>query len=215
MKIEEYKALFAEIKETKDLKEGDTRAGRALTLALDIRKFEIELYWKRATYFWAFIGASFAGYALTSKSTDTQSQNLLLVFSALGTIFSFTWYLVNRGSKFWQNNWERHVDMLEDLTLGPLYKMVVLDDQKGNPLTAPGEFSVSKLNQILSIFVLTVWLALFYHSLGPITSDLRIDSFKISITAITAAFIIILWLFGKSSNKATSFTIRPRKSTPH
>ena len=29
---------------------------------MDIRKFEIDLYWKRAAYFWAFIAATFAGY---------------------------------------------------------------------------------------------------------------------------------------------------------
>ena len=28
----------------------------------DIRKFEIDLYWKRATYNWTFIAAIFAGY---------------------------------------------------------------------------------------------------------------------------------------------------------
>ena len=42
--------------------------GGALAYALDIRKFEIELYWKRATYYWAFIAAAFAGYALTYKT---------------------------------------------------------------------------------------------------------------------------------------------------
>ena len=30
------------------------KAEKALDFALDIRKFEIELYWKRVTYFWAF-----------------------------------------------------------------------------------------------------------------------------------------------------------------
>ena len=35
---------------------------KALEHALDIRKFEIELYWKRATYFWTFIGATLAGF---------------------------------------------------------------------------------------------------------------------------------------------------------
>ena len=30
----------------------------ALEHALDIRKFEIELYWKRAAYVWAFIAAA-------------------------------------------------------------------------------------------------------------------------------------------------------------
>lgn len=34
---------------------------KALENILDIRKFEIEMYWKRATYFWTFIGAVFVG----------------------------------------------------------------------------------------------------------------------------------------------------------
>ena len=34
----------------------------ALDQALDIRKFEIELYWKRTAYFWTLITAAFAGY---------------------------------------------------------------------------------------------------------------------------------------------------------
>lgn len=66
MNAEEYRAAFANPPDGKaPEKESDTRAGRALALALDIRKFEIDLYWKRATYFWAFIAAAFAGYALT------------------------------------------------------------------------------------------------------------------------------------------------------
>ena len=62
MNTDEYRARFAEPQppRSKDnLKEGDSRAGRALAYALDIRKFEIELYWKRGTYFWAFIAAAF------------------------------------------------------------------------------------------------------------------------------------------------------------
>lgn len=50
----EYKARFAEPPSPRhkdDPKKADTRAGRALAYALDIRKFEIELYWKRGTYF--------------------------------------------------------------------------------------------------------------------------------------------------------------------
>jgi Na+/melibiose symporter-like transporter len=82
-----------------------TKAAKALTLALDIRKFEIELYWKRATYFWTFIAAAFAAYAIVYSRADSKDDPwLLLVFSCLGFLFSSAWYLVNRGSKFWQNN---------------------------------------------------------------------------------------------------------------
>jgi hypothetical protein len=35
---------------------------KALELALDIRKFEIGLYWQRAAYFWALIAGALAGY---------------------------------------------------------------------------------------------------------------------------------------------------------
>ena len=33
-----------------------------LEKALDIRKFEIELYWNRSKYFWTFIGVTFGGF---------------------------------------------------------------------------------------------------------------------------------------------------------
>lgn len=203
MNINEYQARFAEpqLPHSKDdLKEADTRAGRALGYALDIRKFEIELYWKRGTYFWAFIAGAFTGYALTHKSPDPDPW-LSILFSALGLVFSFAWYLVNRGSKFWQSNWERHVDLLEDMTLGPLYKVVAVtaDNSSGNPLTSAAQFSVSKLNQVLSVFVVAVWMLLFVRSLLPISCDLPPDPYKLAVFALVTGFLLLLYFFGKSS----------------
>ena len=205
MNTDEYKARFAEPQAPRtkdDLKEADTRAGRALAYALDIRKFEIELYWKRATYFWAFIAAAFAGYALTHKTSDPDPW-LSMLFSALGLIFSFAWYLVNRGSKFWQSNWERHVDLLEDITLGPLYKVVAVtaDNSAGNPLTSPAQFSVSKVNQLLSVFVAAIWLLLFARSFLPISNTLPPDPYKIVVFALVAGFLLLLYFLGKSSSQ--------------
>ena len=40
------------------------------------------------------------------------------VLACVGLIFSLAWFLTNRGSKYWQENWENHVDMLEDGTTG-------------------------------------------------------------------------------------------------
>jgi hypothetical protein len=45
-----------------------------LGFALDIRKFEIELYWKRATYFWTFIGATFAAYGAVQVASGPSGQ---------------------------------------------------------------------------------------------------------------------------------------------
>ncbi len=213
MTPEEYKKLFAEPTPgwNKDaLKESETRAGRALAFATDIRKFEIELYWKRATYFWAFIGAAFAGYALTYKTSADREPWLSLLFSALGLIFSFAWYLVNRGSKFWQNNWERHVDMLEDMTLGPLYKIIATDISTKNPLIAPGSFSVTKINQVLSVFVTSIWCTLFAKSILPIWPDRDLDFWKMAIAAATVACIAALYWMCRSSNEQTKTKLSPR-----
>lgn len=95
----------------------------ALKQALDIRKFEIELYWKRAAYFWTFIGATMAGFLAIQASSAQNKQDLAVILACLGIVFSFAWVCVNRGSKFWQENWEKHVDVLEDEVTGPLYKI--------------------------------------------------------------------------------------------
>lgn len=214
MTPEEYKKQFAEPSpklSKDDQKESDTRAGRALAYATDIRKFEIELYWKRATYFWAFIGAAFAAYALTYKTSTEHEPWLSLLFSSLGLVFAFAWYLVNRGSKFWQNNWERHVDLLEDLTLGPLYKTIAIDTASKNPLTAAGDFSVSKINQVLSLFVTFVWATLFVKSLWPISISLEPNPGKIAVCAITGTCLLMLYFLCRSSNSKTRVKLESRK----
>ncbi len=199
MNAERYKAAFTEpATGSTPSGEANTRAGRALAAALDIRKFEIDLYWKRATYFWAFIAAAFAGYGLTYRTSEYSDSWLSLLFSALGVVFAFAWFLVNRGSKFWQNNWERHVDLLEDMTLGPLYKVVAVNSE-GNSITSAGAFSVSRINQLLSLFVTIVWTLLFMKSLGPVSLRNNPDWFKITLACLTVLGLGALWRLGRSN----------------
>jgi hypothetical protein len=174
----------------------------ALRLALDIRKFEIELYWKRATYFWAFIAAAFAGYGLSLKAGGSSDAWLTTVFSSLGLIFSFAWFLVNRGSKFWQENWERHVDILEDQVLGPLYKVVAVRQESidGNPLISAGPYSVSKINQILSAFVGYVWIVLFLREMFPLPLHAAPNFPKIVVFLLTFGAIGALYELGRSTH---------------
>ncbi|PFB50932.1 hypothetical protein CN396_01725 [Bacillus thuringiensis] len=167
--------------------------------ALDIRKFEIDMYWKRATYFWTIIGVIFAGYFLLMKD-DVVSKHptLILLLNCIGFIFSLSWYLVNRGSKYWQNNWEKHVDLLEDKVTGPLYKIVIEDrDLKLWHIHKEYSYSVSKINQFLSLFVTIIW---FFMGLYLILSQfsyfyfLHYKAFKTSaliIGTLTAASILI------------------------
>lgn len=157
--LEEYKNHFD------ILKQNNGKQEEALKQALDIRKFEIDLYWKRASYFWTFIAAIFAGYFLVFKNSIHQPSLLFLV-SCLGFLFSLCWYLVNRGSKFWQNNWERHVDLLEDRMMGPLYKTVLTTGEvKWRHLSREYNYSVSRLNQLLSLYVTVIWLLILVDNL--------------------------------------------------
>jgi len=209
MNQQEYEQKFSE----------DTKAEKALGFALDIRKFEIELYWKRATYFWTFIAAAFGGYALvyarTTANIPTTNVNdnswLLLIFSCLGFLFSVAWHLVNRGSKFWQNNWERHVDLLENQVVGPLYKIIAEGVDNHNPLTAAGHYSVSKINQILSVFISLFWMLLIFKSLLPISCLLEPNPFKIAVLAVTVSSVWCLFHFGKSDNKVTKTKLSMRE----
>ena len=58
---------------------------KALDLALDIRKFEIGLYWQRAAYFWALIAAAFAGYfAILGSEHLEDKEYLAYIVSCIG-----------------------------------------------------------------------------------------------------------------------------------
>ena len=110
---------------------------------------------------------------------ETIRQDMSVILACLGLVFSFAWVLVNRGSKFWQENWEKHVDMLEDKITGPLYKTVLSrnlktknEDFLSHYLSGASEISVSKINQIVSVYIFALWWVLLIYSLWPIGADL-------------------------------------------
>lgn len=138
---------------------------KALATALDIRKFEIDLYWRRTTYFWGLLGVAFAGYFALKREYPVPVAQVFLI-TCIGLVLSLSWYLVNRGSKYWQENWEKHLDELEDEFEGPLYKTILSEDMfclfnpfSGYPL------SVSRINQAISLYVTAIWAGLFLRSL--------------------------------------------------
>jgi len=53
---DKYLAMFSESQRKESLK-----------YAHEIRKFEIDLYWRRAAYFWTFIVAAFAAFFLLER----------------------------------------------------------------------------------------------------------------------------------------------------
>jgi hypothetical protein len=191
----------------KNVKKNDTRKVElALEKALDTRKYEISLYWERAKYFWTFIAAALAAYAVTLRFQEpNESPLVLLIITCLGIIFSFAWFLVNKGSKRWQENWENHVSMLEDETIGPLFKTIL--SRYPEPMTkvqgikdfliGPSAHSVSKINQIVSFYVFGVWLFLLLYVAIEFRCNFDSIIYFVPIL-ITFGTLIMLFFWGKS-----------------
>lgn len=130
-------------------KDGSKLWKELLEKAWATRNFEIELYWKRANYFWLFQVPAFAAYFVIKKDTNNsiEKPDELFVIICLGVIFSTAWFLINKGSKAWQRHWEAYTDLLEIRYFGPLYQTV-------HPSKT---FSVSKINEIVSFAFIIVW----------------------------------------------------------
>lgn len=181
-----------------------TKTASALQHALDIRKFEIGLYWQRATYFWTLIAATFAGYfAVLSAEHMNDKYFNAYVLSCVGLIFSLAWFLTNRGSKYWQENWENHVDMLEDGITGPLYKTVLHRSEKlgllSRAIEGPAPFSVSQINQWVSLFTVAVWLPLIVNVLPEFNLKYSV-SVKHTVIGVITGLTVYLMLRRTQSN---------------
>ncbi|MBB5358274.1 hypothetical protein HDE76_001480 [Rhodanobacter sp. ANJX3] len=145
----------------------DSRLAKAYEVALDIRKFEIDLYWKRSGSFWLLVGgiAASLGLALGAKSGVVFSRAALeivcLFISLLGCFVCVAWVLVNRGSKFWQRNWELQVQILEDRVIGPLYKSVFAERD------VKVMYSVTRINECIAVaFALMFAASTFVFIIG-------------------------------------------------
>lgn len=189
----------------------ENKAEKALGCALDIRKFEIELYWKRATYFWSLIAAAFAGYFALSDSKDPL---LPFIVSCIGVVLSVGWFQVNRGSKYWQSNWERHVDCLEDTIMGPLYKTTIAKE-KFSLLKFWGgyPYSVSKVNQLISLFVALTWSVLLVKSFPVKILPACLTQLSHWILLVmTLLFVIFLFTLGCGGSDGKSRNINFKQS---
>ena len=168
----------------------------------DNRKFEIELFWKRATYFWVFISLIFIGYFTVSSNKEFVYVDLFKVLiSYTGIVFSTSWYLVNRGSKFWQKNWELHVDYLEDEVIGPLYKLMI---DNRNCVCQPLKdypFSVSRINILISLYVTLIWMFISVMSIIQYFNSSFQDTLAYFIAmSLVNLFVIYQLLFKMKSS---------------
>lgn len=215
MSSERYRKLFG----LDDVTAQSNKVERALEHALDIRKFEIGLYWQRAAYFWALIAGAFAGYAaILSADELAEKEFLAYIVGCIGLLFTWAWFLVNRGSKYWQENWENHVDMLEDNITGPLYKTVLKRPPEEEEsiverfITGPAPYSPSKINQWVAVFTLCIWLVLIAH-LVPIDPGLPFSWKHVPPAIITAVFGLLMMRKGRTHEGDYMHTMSVRKTT--
>jgi hypothetical protein len=182
----------------------DSKQRKALERAWQIRDFEIELYWKRAAYFWTFIAAAFVAFGVIATAKvqfEPLQSELLVLFSCLGFACSYSWIFVNTGSKFWQENWERHIDLLEDEVSGPLYKTVLLGPKKNKlaQLIGPGRFSVSSINTLISVLVTLFWGLLVLRNCWPPYRSSCIDGWKMASAILTLIYCVLVPWVGRSN----------------
>ncbi|WP_191014333.1 hypothetical protein [Treponema zioleckii] len=178
--------------EENQIEEMDTLEGTkkgikaAYKKACECRDFEIDLFWKRGTYFWAFILASFTAhfalFSLVFSNSEEKSANEislkvicnlpgLALFGLAVTaffcfFFSYLWVLVQKGSKFWQTNWERHIDNLEEYVTGKLFDCIMNGKNpkkcSPNPLSfKPYRYSVSRISQLSAIVLMVTSGSIF------------------------------------------------------
>lgn len=193
----------------------------AFKIALDTRKFEIELYWKRTGYFVLFIGAVFVGYyniINTAEEGISKYQNewLLLLLAALGFLLSLLWYMANRGSKFWQENWEAHIKELSTHLGVPIFGIIKSREHSIRNLMQEYPFSVSKVNQMVSLIITFAWLLMLCKEIGVsklLENIPFFDCYKVLAGGIVImlSFLIIICCKGfvaKESRKGDKFEER-------
>lgn len=160
--------LFLTTRDISKLKE-------AYDKAHDIRKFEIELYWKRTTYIWTVISAlvtisglllsqSFKGSSSTPAANDDVFFNLyygILFLSSIGTLITIIAANILKSSVYWQKNWEYHTSLLEPLFSGSIYSTHLNSNFKVNKNR---KLSISKINTCFYLLMLFCWLAIFEAS---------------------------------------------------
>jgi hypothetical protein len=182
----------------------------ALERAHKLRTFEIEHYWKRATYFWGFQVAIFAAFGLVWKeqgNATTEWSPLAAALGGLGFLTAIANVLSARGSRFWQENWEKHIDMLEDKAEGRLYKTVWLKDGKRS-------YSVSRVNENLSYCFVGFWmLATAFVSLKYMKNFNCVIISSWILLPIAAATILGFWRLVRQASDF--YGTRPKADGSH
>jgi hypothetical protein len=170
------------------------RDEKVLDVAIEIRKFEISLFWQRALFFWGFIAAAFVAYAALKDS----DASLRFSVGCFGMVCSVAWTLANRGSKYWQEAWEQKVAAAQGAVLGqPLFSKSEPVERKGTIWNAR-RFSVTKLTMALSDFSVCIWIFLAAR-VSPGVDWRNWDWQSMAVLIVTTGYVISMLIGGRST----------------
>jgi hypothetical protein len=191
----------------------NTRIKNAIENALDIRKFEIDLYWKRANYFWLYNVSAFTAYFYVISNNTIEKKDvsiLTLLITGIGVFLSLCWVFINIASKYYQENWEKHVDLLEDDYMGPLYKRTLEYEKTRFEIPT---YSVSKINLLLSIGIVATWFLLWTHIIFKIFVCCRFSNIYADIIfGITLVLLGLLFFRSRTDHQIKNpFKMKERR----
>ncbi|WP_147296435.1 RipA family octameric membrane protein [Lutibacter oceani] len=141
---------------------------------LELRKFEIENFWKRTLFFWGTIALVYAGYF----KADLKEYQLIIPL--IGLLFNIIFSLSTRGSKYWQEHWETIAVLYENELGFDLFKnntQNLVNKNSKSKLTKPYRFSVSKLTMLLGDLSVLLWTILWIKEIINLfeTNKLKFD----------------------------------------
>ena len=173
----------------------------AFEKAHDIRKFEISLYWQRSTFILGFLSvlAATLAYCFSTyldKTTTDDTKFILLLTSFAISILAFSismiWKRMIKAGKYWQNNWEFHINILEPFVSGNLYKMHFYK-RKGNTRYSIHDIMLSIANRIITLLILLIFTILFLI-FNDISNWVDFSKLKKEQVYISFAFLLIPYL---------------------
>lgn len=205
-----------------------SRLQEAYNKAHDIRKFEIDLYWKRAAYFWVFEALLFVAYGSCLQSICKQEaitpyiQFGLPLLAGGGIILTILWISSMLGSKFWQKNWELHIDQLENAISGHLHKTVCFKSggnmcyySTDDKTSANNHFSVSNINLCVGLLVMCSWLMMFFIALVVLSNEYPNHYWVLSLYLIVLFLLIYGFRKHTYSGSKISYRLNRLLGIPH
>lgn len=167
---------------------------------LDLRKFEIENFWKRTLFFWGTLAIVLIAYFKSDLPIEYFS-----FISLIGLLYNVIFSLSIRGSKYWQEHWEVMAAEYESK-----FKFSILNDEAFHPhyhskFTYPYRFSVSKLTMLLSDITVLMWAIFWIKDIINLVrlKDLKfhfspsnsIDYFTVGFMAFHIVLLLYFTLF--------------------